>query len=627
MAAATIKNVSLDIRKTMRRLFAAAFTLSLLMTACASAPPRSQPVSHADFDAVQRQLGVYIDHEIAGQKLAGLSIALVDDQRIVWARGFGWADAHSRIAATPETRYRVGSISKLFTGTAAMQLVAQGKLDLDAPVQQTLPWFRIGSAWPDANDITLRQLMTHLAGLPRDVAAGMWLKEPPPPSRDFRAMLRTLADTEVDAPPEQRLMYSNVGLDVVGAMIEAAAGQPFEQRLQQAVLEPLGMRDAQFSAAVPTGTGMARGHYKGEAQREPALRDVPAGGLNASVTDLARFLMMQFARGRNSEGAVVLPAAHQAAMLERQHAHLPLNADMRIGLGWMLTTFGTDTVHGGGPVAHHGGATMYFRSQLMMLPQHKLGVVVASNDGAAGDVVHRVAQRALALLLEARTGVRQGDAVPGFVPGAQPWSPEQWRAVRTGCAGDYITLAGPLALRADGERMSVHAGEQGLELREGEAARFGLRYRLGGLLPIELGLLSKMGFECRPVQGRQVLIAVLDGEQMLAGERLDPASLPAYVTRWIGRYKPRLAEDEIPSLATTDEVSVYQAGGRLWVKYTLHKAFGGAAVQATLLPMSETAARVVGPLADFGPVVQIEGHGDEAARFRFSGWMFDRVRN
>ena len=598
--------------------------LALLVAACSSVPPAPEPVARDDFNGVQRQLENLIQHEMAQYKLAGLSIALVDDHRIVWAKGFGWADAAAKVPAGPETRYRVGSISKLFTDTAAMQLVAENRLDLDAPVQRVLPWFSIGSAWPNTAPITLRQLTTHHSGLPRDVAGGMWLQEAPSPAQDFRTMLHGLADTQVDAPPELVMSYSNVGLDVVGAMIEAASGQPFEQRLQQSVLLPLGMRNAQFSAAMPTDAAMARGHFKGEGQIEPALRDVPAGGLNASVTDLARFVMMQFAAGRNNAGEIVLPAKQQAAMLERQYPDLKLDVDMQVGLGWMFTTFGIDTVHGGGLVAHHGGATMYFRSQLMLLPQSKLGVIVAANDGAAGDVVNRVAQRALALLLEARSGVRQSTVVPGFMPSKQPWTGEQWQAVRTACAGDYMTLVGPVSLKPEGDRMSVQAGDRQLELREGEAGRFGLGYRLAGLLSINLGPLSNMSFECTGLEGRQVLLAVLDGQRMLVGERLGAPSLPANVARWTGRYRPRLREGEFASLGANGEVRVFVAEGRLWAEYQLHPAFGGAKVRVLLQPLSETAARAVGPLADTGPVIQLENPDGEAPHMRFSGWLFDR---
>lgn len=607
---------------TDRRFPPAAWILfaGLLLAGCASTPRPAEPVPRDDLAAVQRQLQAYIGHELAAHQLAGLSIALVDGPRTVWAQGFGWADAAAKVPAGPDTLYRVGSISKLFTDTAAMQLVAQGRLALDAPVQRTLPWFRIGTAWPEAGPITLRQLMSHHAGLPRDMDGGMWLKAAPPPGRDFRAMLRGLAQAQVDAPPGLVFGYSNVGLDLVGAMVEAASGEPFEQRLQRAVLEPLGLREARFSAELPALPAMARGHFKGEPQDEPALRDVPAGGLSASVSELARFVSAQFAGG-----STLLPEPERRAMLQRQFGEAALDADFRVGLGWMLTTFGTDTVHGGGPVAHHAGATFYFRSQLMMLPEQGLGVVVAANDGAAGDVVNRVAQRALALLLEARTGIRQQAATPGFEPAAQPWSAAQWQALREACAGDYMTLAGPVSLRPAGGRLKALAGERELELREGADGRFGLGYRLLGLLPVSLGPLASMGFECRRIDGRQVLLAVQDGERLLAGERLPEARLPPEAETWPGRYRAQVAPGEVMSLAPPGEVRVLRADGRLWAVYRLHPAFGGVPVRAPLQPISARAARLAGPLADTGPVAELISLPGAAPQVRFSGWTFERI--
>lgn len=596
------------------------------LAGCAAAPPLpAEPVARDDFGAVQRQLRRYVEHELASRPVAGLSIALVDDQQIVWAEGFGWADAATRQPATAATLYRVGSISKLFTDTAAMQWVARGRLDLDAPVTQTLPWFRIGTAWPSAGPITLRHLMSHHAGLPRDSAGGMWLEQAPMPDRDFRSMLRTLAEAQVDAPPGVAFGYSNVGLDIVGAIVEALAGEPFEQAMQAAVLDPLGMRDAKFGAAPPDAPAMAKGHWRGQVRAEPALRDVPAGGLSASVTDLARFLMMQFAEGRSAEGTPVLPAAQQAAMLQRQFARQPLDADFSVGLGWMLTTFGTDTVRGGGPVAHHAGATLYFRSQMMMLPAHKLGVVVATNDGAAGDIVNRVAQRSLALLLEARSGIRQAGATPGFEPSPRPWTDSEWQSLRARCAGDYVTLAGPVSLQPAGGTLAARVDGRTLEVLEGSEGRFGLRYRLLGLLPVSLGPLAAMGFECRQLDGRQVLLAVLGGERMLVGERL-PAAVPdATLDDWIGRYRPRLQPGEVQTLAADGEARLFKDDGRLWVEYQLHEALGGARVRALVVPISAQAVRIVGPLKDFGPVAMLIAGESEPRRLRFSGWTFERV--
>ncbi len=600
--------------------------LAALVVGCAAPGPLpAEPVARDDIGAVRQQLSRYIHNELVSRPVAGLSIALVDDQRIAWAEGFGWADAPARQPATPTTLYRVGSISKLFTATAAMQFVARGSMDLDAPIAQTLPWFRIATAWPDAGPITLRHLLSHHAGLPRDRAGGMWLEQPPPPERDFRAMLRALSEDEADAPPGLAFAYSNVAIDIVGAMVETLAGEPFERRMQAAVLDPLGMREAQFGAGTPALPAMAKGHWRGQPRPEPALRDVPAGGLSASVTDLARFLMMQFAGGRSADAAPVLPAPQQAAMLQRQFAQLPLDADFAVGLGWMLTTFGTDTVRGGGPVAHHAGATLYFRSQMMMLPEHKLGVVVAANDGAAGDIVNRVAQRALALLLEARSGIRQNAAVPGFEPAARPWTEDERRALRERCAGDYVTLGGPLALRPEGDWLSARVDGRTLEVLEGAEGRFGLRYRLLGLLPVGLGPLSAMGFECRQIGARRSLLAVLDGERMFVGERVPPAANTAVADGWVGRYRARLAPGEVQTLAADGEVRVFEADGRLWVDYQLHEALGGARVRALVVPISARALRIVGPLSDTGPVATLIARDGEPPQFRFSGWTFERV--
>ena len=124
-----------------------------------------------------------IAREVAGKGLPALSIALVDDQTIVWAKGFGFADPDKRTAATAETVYRVGSVSKLFTDIGIMQLVERGEVDLDAPVNKYLPDFKPGN--PFGKPITLRQLMSHRAGLVRE----------PPVGHYFDPTVPTLAQT------------------------------------------------------------------------------------------------------------------------------------------------------------------------------------------------------------------------------------------------------------------------------------------------------------------------------------------------------------------------------------------------------------------------------------------------
>lgn len=617
--------------RLQRRIAAALAGAAIIgLNGCMSTPPAAEPVAQGDFTSVTQQLTRFIAHEMDAQRVAGLSIALVDDQRVVWARGFGWADAAERRPAAADTLYRVGSVSKLFTDSAAMQLVAQGRLQLDAPIQQALPDWRIRSRWeaaPAGTTITPRQLMTHHSGLPRDVLGGMWGE----PVGDFRTMLADIASgrstEEAVAPPGQAFGYSNVGLDLLGLAIERVSGQRFELQMQQALLDPLGMRDARFSAGPVDSPRMARGHMKSAAQVEPQLRDLPAGGLTASVSDVAKFISMQFANGRNAAGEEVLPAAQVAEMLRPQNADVALDSGFGVGLGWMLATFGRDTVRGGGPVAHHAGATFYHRTQLMMLPAQRLGVIVASNDGAALQLVNRVAARALALLLEAKTGQPQPARVPGVkLPAYAPWSEAQ----RQACEGDYVTPAGLATLRRDGTQLRAQVAGERLDLIEGEDQWAGLRYRLLGLLPLSLEALDGMGLQCRSVAGRQLLVARFDGQELTVGDRLAPPAqplpeLPPELIRLAGDWLPQLAPGEVP---TVERVRIEAEGGRLWVRPTLAVAFGGTAPgRMPVRVLSPTQALLPGPLADTGPVITLlpARQPGDAPRFAYSGWVFERV--
>ncbi|MGZ8796827.1 MAG: serine hydrolase domain-containing protein, partial [Thermoanaerobaculia bacterium] len=146
-----------------------ALVLGLLLSA-AVAPGNLHASTEPQYAAVEQVLEKFIEHEMADKDLPALSIALVDDQQVVWARGFGFARPKTKVPATGETVYRAGSISQLFSDIAIMQLVEQGKLDLDVPVTRYLPDFQPDN--PFDKPVTLRQLMSHRAGLVREPPVG-----------------------------------------------------------------------------------------------------------------------------------------------------------------------------------------------------------------------------------------------------------------------------------------------------------------------------------------------------------------------------------------------------------------------------------------------------------------------
>jgi CubicO group peptidase (beta-lactamase class C family) len=207
---------------------------SSLAGPAADVPPR--------YESAVRALDAYIVREVADKHLPALSIALVDDQEVVWARGYGFTDALSTRPATADTVYRVGSVSKLFTDIAVMQLVEKGAMSLDAPIQKYLPGFAPRD--PFGEPITLRALMAHRSGLTREPPVGHYF-DPSGPSLD--STIASLNSTELIYRPKTR-KYSNAAIAAVGLALEKAEGQPFGPLVSRRVLEPLGMDRSGFSS-------------------------------------------------------------------------------------------------------------------------------------------------------------------------------------------------------------------------------------------------------------------------------------------------------------------------------------------------------------------------------------------
>jgi CubicO group peptidase (beta-lactamase class C family) len=595
--------MNLKRQAALRRL---AVVAGITLTGCASEPPRPEALAHGDDAAVKQYVEALIAHEMRANNVTGLSIAVVDDQRVVFAQGAGWADREAHVPATERTVYRMGSISKLLTATAALQLAQQGKLALDQPIQNALPGFKIRSRYGDA-PITARELMTHHAGLPRDVAKGMWGSKVEP----FQTMVAQLADEDAAYPPGLLLAYSNVGVTVLGAAIEQVAGEPFADHMQRTVLEPLSMGSAAFSTHVSTTPAMAKAYRGAELADEPELRDVPAGGLNASVLDMSRFLMMVFADGRAGNHAVLQPAA-VAEMLRVQNADVALDVGFKVGLGWMLSTLGSDTLADGGPVAHHAGATIHFRSQMYALPEHKLGVIVASNSSGAGRVVDTIAKHALAVALEAKTGIRQPASARSFRPSRLPWTDDALQAY----VGEYATVAGYVKIVREGRQLKAQALGRELELLPGEDGRLSLRYAMLGFITVPLGDLDHLELQRRSVAGRDVLVARIGEQEMLVGERI-PTRTEFLREDLVGVYEPVAAVNEYRLL---EDVRISESGGILFAEAKL-RDFPLRPGKLPLHTLSNHEAIVLGPLADAGEVIRLQT-GAGRTDPHFSGYDF-----
>ena len=592
------------------RYFAALLLSVGTLAGCAAAPTRPAAVNRGDHEAVRRHLEAVVRHQMRKHDVTGLSIALVDDQRVLWAQGFGWADRENKVAATPQTIYRVGSISKLFTATAAMQLAERGRLDIDQPLKKVLPEFSIGSRYAGTEAITPRQLMSHHAGLPRDVLKGMWSTQPVP----FTQTVHDLRESDAAYPPDTVFAYSNTGVALLGHAIQNVSGQEFHVHMERSLLRPLGMADSAFLPGVSPSPLMAKAYLRGKLTDEPPLGNTPAGGLNSSVLDLGRFLSMVFAQGRVGEQQIVKRET-LAEMLRPQNRGVALDVGFGTGLGWMLSTLGTDAIRNAGPVIHHNGATVMFRSQMFALPEHKLGVVVLSNASTAGEAVNRIAGEALSFALEAKSGIRQ-PALQKLPRAETPWAPDAMQAYM----GDYTTALGHMRIRTKGQGLRIDALGQRAALVPRSDGRLALEYRLLGLIPISLGDLDHVGISQRRIAGRDVLVARIGEQDMLLGEKIvAPASLGPWLQR-SGEYEIGNLGNDHPFVG---KVLVKHERGLLLVEATMNDE-PGQVLRWPLMPLSDTQALLLGPLRDAGEVLRWSD-GADGEQVEFAGYTLRRI--
>jgi len=389
-------------RRTSAALLAITFILCLVVNNQGASPGALAKQEHQatiaprkDYAAAVEMLERFITHEMADKELPALSIALVDDQQVVWAKGFGFADPKKKIPATAETIYRVGSVSKLFTDIAVMQLVEQRKLDLDAPITRYLQDFRPRN--PFGKAITLRQLMSHRSGVVREPPVGNYFETTEP------SLARTIASlnrTALVYAPESRTKYSNAAIATVGYVLERTQKEPFAKYLKRAVLDPLGLERSSFEPSPEITKDLAKAYMwtiDGRVFEAPTfeLGISPAGSIYTTVIDMGRFMSALFAGGRGGKGQMLKPSTIDE-MWTPQFA--PRGQKTGYGIG-----FGVRELKGRRTVGH-GGAIYGFATTLKAMPEDKLGVVVVTTKDAANAVTDRVANYALTAMLAARQG-------------------------------------------------------------------------------------------------------------------------------------------------------------------------------------------------------------------------------
>ena len=358
----------------------ATISTSLILGAVLAAPAAhaQQPASHPRVRQAIDLMQIWLDAQRDYMEIPGISVAVVNDQDLVWSAGFGYADRERQVRATPATLYSICSISKLFTGIGLMQLRDAGKVRLDDPVTRHLDWFKIKRTDSLAPEITLSGILTHSAGLPRESAHPYWTgPEFAFPTR--QEIMERIAEQETLYPADQYFQYSNLGITLAGEVVSAVSGQAYEQYVQRNILEPLGLRNT--FPEMPEqyrGGRLATGYsaINRQGTRTPvaffsARGIAPAAGYASSVEDLARFASWQFQVLGGKGGEQVLK---RNTLREMQRVHwVDPDFETMWGLGFAVWRNGEKRLVG------HGGSCPGFRSHLLIDPAEKIATVVMIN--------------------------------------------------------------------------------------------------------------------------------------------------------------------------------------------------------------------------------------------------------
>ena len=337
----------------------------------AQAPATQSPPSNKHemtAEDVETFLDGIVPLQLGLSDIAGATISVVKDGKLLFAKGYGYADVQKKQPVSPqETLFRPGSISKLFTWTAVMQQFEQGKLDLDRDVNEYLD-FKIPDAF--GKPITLKNIMTHTPGFEEQVKD---LFSHAPVSPNLGEYLKTHIPARI-YPPGTVPAYSNYATALAGYIVERVSGRPFEDYVEENILKPLNMTHSTFKQPLPTGLApfMSRGYRLGSDQpgEFEMINAFPAGSLSSSATDMAQFMIAHLQDGQLGEARILKPET-----VRLMHSRLFALDD---AANAMCYGFYEETSNGQ-RIIGHGGDTIYFHSDLHLVLDQKVGFFISYN--------------------------------------------------------------------------------------------------------------------------------------------------------------------------------------------------------------------------------------------------------
>lgn len=441
---------------------------------------------------INNRITALIRQNMKTYRITGASVSIVDGDKTVFSEGFGFADKANKIKVTGDTVFKIGSITKVFTASAVMQLAEQGKINIDRPVKDYIPDFSVKSRFRDIRQITVRDLLCHHSGLPCDDLRNYFSPDPGLSG----SVIEFLADAYLVNPPGKMFYYSNLGFDLLGVIISKASGMSFHKYTEEVLLKGLNMNNSGIFLPDEVKKNISKPYNKGKEQVEGLMKYLPAGGIHSSASEMAKFMKSVINGGKG----LFQDESNLNSMLMPQYPGNQLDFNMNNGLGWFIGKPGLDYA---GKVIWHDGGTPNFFSLTVIIPEHRLGITLLTNSAGGALMNHRISVDILKLVLEAGNNIQ-----PPSEQGKDPL--KLTSKILNEKAGRFFTLSGIATVRKSGKKLVAHLHSGKFLLHRCRDDWFNLSLFIFGIIPLKLEQLSQL----------RIGIPVIDGEKIFVMEQL-----------------------------------------------------------------------------------------------------------
>ena len=494
--------------------------LSLVFfTACTSSsqPQKPTEIKKGDYTYFKRYMDWFIRKQMEEQNIVGLSVALVDDQTIIWQKGFGYEDKEKKIKATKDTIYRAGSITKTINAMAVMKLAEEKRMDIDKPLKTYLPEFSIKSRFGSTDKITPRNIMTHHSGIPGD-----WLdkfySEKPIPYTDY---LELIKNEYVAYPPNKISSYSNLAITLLGHAVERTTDTLYDEFIQESFFRPMNMKKSYIKPALE-GKGTSKSYANGEEVKdEYPVSKLPSSALNTTVSDLSNLAIMINNNGKFKDKTIL----HQntlSKMFQVQNKTVELDLGMKIGLGFYIYDKSFDGLD---RIYYHYGDTVNHHASFVTTEKSKLSVIVMTNTKNA--YINPIAKEILKQARSTKTGEE----------GLRSKVSKHIVSKNLDIEGTYATNIGKInIIKKDNGLFTTEVMGNLIRLKKENDNKYYAKYMLFGLIPINDDMLNNLSVYTQKIDEKIFLMYEKDGEKYLFGAKVKPKTISKTWKNRLGTY-------------------------------------------------------------------------------------------